>query len=69
MTLSRNFVCLIDDVFGFNLTRVTTSDMRVEVDVARMFPFGGLCDIDAVEPRGVLRGDSNSSLLFASWYL
>lgn len=66
MTLSRSFWCLMDDVFGFNLTSVTTSDMSVDVDVARRFPFAAQCDIEAVEPRGVLSGDSASSLLFAS---
>lgn len=62
--LSRSFWCLIEEVFGVSLTSVTTSDMSVEVEVARMLALFGA--IDVFEPHGVLRGDSASSLLFVS---
>lgn len=75
MMLSRSFWCRMTDevVFldGFSLTSVTTSDMSVDVETAfRLYaaPFWGLRVSETVDPWGVLRGESTSSLFLASWY-
>lgn len=73
-TLSRSFWCRMADVIldGLSLTSVTTSDMSVDVETALKFATAPLCEglgvIEIVEPCGVWRGESASSLLFAKWY-
>ena len=60
----------MEEDLGFNLTRVITSEIRVEVEThARKCPLS-MGVMEAVEPLiGVFIGDSGSSLFLASWYL